>query len=63
MGAGPVASGRPEGQQWLRERHYYPGREQVLRWFEAEGLGVVAEAFDQEDGWGYRHWLVQRHRR
>ena len=43
--------------------HYYPGREQVLLWFEAEGLDVVAEAFDQEDGWGYRHWLVRSRRK
>jgi ubiquinone/menaquinone biosynthesis C-methylase UbiE len=42
--------------------HYYPGREQVLRWFAAEGLDVVAEAFDQEDGWGYRHLLARRRR-
>ena len=39
--------------------HYYPGRAQVLAWFDAEGLDVVAEGFDQEDGWGYRHWLVR----
>lgn len=39
--------------------HYYPGREQVLQWFRADGLDVVAEEFDQEDGWGYRHFLVR----
>jgi SAM-dependent methyltransferase len=39
--------------------HYYPGRHQVMTWFDAEGLDVVAEAFDQEDGWGYRHWLLR----
>lgn len=39
--------------------HYYPGRTQVGRWFEAAGLEVTAEAFDQEDGWGYRHWLLR----
>ena len=42
--------------------HYYPGRPQVLRWLDAEGLDVVAEAFDQEDGWGYRHLLVRDRR-
>lgn len=42
--------------------HYYPGRAQVVRWFDAEGLDVVAEGFDQEDGWGYRHWLVRDRR-
>ncbi len=39
--------------------HYYPGRGRVLRWLAAEGLEVVAEAFDQEDGWGYRHFLLR----
>ncbi|HEX5825870.1 MAG TPA: class I SAM-dependent methyltransferase [Candidatus Limnocylindrales bacterium] len=39
--------------------HYYPGRERVLGWLEAEGFEAVAEAFDQEDGWGYRHLLVR----
>jgi SAM-dependent methyltransferase len=39
--------------------HYYPGRTQVMTWFDAEGLDVVDEGFDQEDGWGYRHWLLR----
>ena len=39
--------------------HYYPGRDQVMAWFDAEGLDVVDEGFDQEDGWGYRHWLLR----
>ena len=39
--------------------HYYPGRAQVERWFEAAGLEIMAEAYDQEDGWGYRHWLLR----
>jgi SAM-dependent methyltransferase len=39
--------------------HYYPGRERVLGWLEAEGLEVVDEGFDQEDGWGYRHLLAR----
>ena len=42
--------------------HYYPGRDQVLRWLADESLDVVEEAFDQEDGWGYRHWLVRDRR-
>ncbi len=42
--------------------HYYPGRAQVLRWFDAEGLVVVDEGYDQEDGWGYRHWLLRDRR-
>ncbi len=39
--------------------HYYPGRDQVMTWFDAEGFDVVDEGFDQEDGWGYRHWLLR----
>lgn len=39
--------------------HYYPGRDQVLRWLAAARLDVVTEAFDQEDGWGYRHLLLR----
>jgi SAM-dependent methyltransferase len=42
--------------------HYYPRPEQVSAWLEAEGLAVVAEAYDQEDGWGYRHLLLRRRR-
>lgn len=39
--------------------HYYPGRERVLAWLVAEGLEVVDEGFDQEDGWGYWHLLLR----
>jgi SAM-dependent methyltransferase len=39
--------------------HYYPGRQRVLEWFEAEGLSVIDEGFNQEDGWGYRHFLLR----
>jgi SAM-dependent methyltransferase len=42
--------------------HFYPGREQVIAWLEAEDFSPVAEAFDQEDGWGYRHLLVRSRR-
>lgn len=42
--------------------HYYPGRERVMQWLDAEGLKLVAEGFDQEDGWGYRHLLLRSHR-
>jgi SAM-dependent methyltransferase len=42
--------------------HFYPGRDQVIRWLAAEGLDIVAEDFDQEDGWGYRHLLVRSRR-
>ena len=39
--------------------HYYPGRKQVVDWFAAEHLEVLDEAFKQEDGWGYRHFLLR----
>ena len=39
--------------------HYYPDREQVLRWIAAEGLDTVDETFDQQEGWGYRHFLLR----
>jgi SAM-dependent methyltransferase len=38
--------------------HYYPGRDQVVRWLDDAGLAIEDEAFDQEDGWGYRHLLL-----
>jgi SAM-dependent methyltransferase len=40
--------------------HYYPGRERAVGWFAAEGLAVVDEGYKQEDGWGYRHFLLRR---
>lgn len=39
--------------------HYYPGRDQVLDWLAAEGLEVVEEGVKQENGWGYRHFLLR----
>ena len=39
--------------------HYYPGRERVMTWLDAEGLDLVGEGFDREDSWGYRHLLVR----
>jgi len=39
--------------------HYYPGREQVLEWFGREGLEIADEGFGQEEGWGYRHFLLR----
>jgi SAM-dependent methyltransferase len=35
--------------------HYYPGRPKVLDWLAAEGLEVVEDASDQQDGWVYWH--------
>ena len=39
--------------------HYYPGRARVAEWLMAEGLELVADASDWEDGWGYWHLLVR----
>jgi cyclopropane fatty-acyl-phospholipid synthase-like methyltransferase len=39
--------------------HFYPGRQRVREWFAAEGLEVLEEAFKQENGWGYRHFLLR----
>jgi SAM-dependent methyltransferase len=38
--------------------HYYPGRERVRQWLTAEGLEILDEATDQEDGWAYWHMFV-----
>jgi len=42
--------------------HYYPGREQAAEWFGREGLAILDEGFRQEDGWGYRHFLLHADR-
>jgi ubiquinone/menaquinone biosynthesis C-methylase UbiE len=39
--------------------HYYPGRDRVVDWFDAEGLAIVDEGYKQENGWGYRHFLLR----
>ena len=39
--------------------HYYPGRARVASWLSAEGLEIVEEASDWEDGWGYWHVLLR----
>jgi SAM-dependent methyltransferase len=38
--------------------HYYPGRPQAVAWITHEGLTIVDEAFRWENGWGYRHFLL-----
>ena len=38
--------------------HYYPGRDRVRAWLSAEGLELLDEATDQEDGWAYWHMFV-----
>jgi hypothetical protein len=42
--------------------HYYPGRERALAWITEAGFEVVAEDFDQQPGWGYRHLLLRANR-
>ena len=39
--------------------HYYPGREQVVEWFERENLAILDEGFRRDNGWGYRHFLLR----
>ncbi|HSL77884.1 MAG TPA: class I SAM-dependent methyltransferase [Candidatus Limnocylindrales bacterium] len=39
--------------------HYYPRRERVGEWLAAEGLTIVDQATDQEDGWAYWHLLLR----
>jgi ubiquinone/menaquinone biosynthesis C-methylase UbiE len=41
--------------------HYYPHREQVLAWLDSENLQLIDEQYKQEDGWGYRHFLLRSH--
>ena len=38
--------------------HYYPGRVRVREWLTAEGLELLDEATDQEEGWAYWHLFV-----
>jgi len=38
--------------------HYYPGRDRVREWLTAEGLELLDEATDQEEGWAYWHLFV-----
>jgi ubiquinone/menaquinone biosynthesis C-methylase UbiE len=40
--------------------HCYPGRDQVINWFKAAGLQITDEGYKQEDGWGYRHFLLHK---
>jgi SAM-dependent methyltransferase len=39
--------------------HFYPGRDRVLGWLRAEGLTIVEEGLDEQDGWSYRHLLLR----
>lgn len=39
--------------------HFYPGRDQVARWLEMEGLERVDEATETHEDWGYWHLLLR----
>jgi SAM-dependent methyltransferase len=39
--------------------HFYPGREQALRWIVDGGFEPVAEDADWRGDWGYRHLLLR----
>jgi SAM-dependent methyltransferase len=39
--------------------HFYPGRARVADWLSAEGLEMVEDASDWNDGWGYWHLLLR----
>jgi SAM-dependent methyltransferase len=39
--------------------HFYPGREQALRWLADGGFELVAEDSDWRGDWGYRHLLLR----
>jgi ubiquinone/menaquinone biosynthesis C-methylase UbiE len=55
----PVVRGEIVEGEDVAGYHYYPGRDQVLDWFGREGLAVADEGFRQENGWGYRHFLLR----
>jgi SAM-dependent methyltransferase len=40
--------------------HHLPSRDQVIEWIATAELALIDEAYHQEDGWGYRHLLLQR---
>jgi hypothetical protein len=39
--------------------HYYSSRDGVSGWLHAARLQIIGEGFSQEDGWGYRHFLLR----
>jgi SAM-dependent methyltransferase len=39
--------------------HYCPGRDQAADWLGQQGLAIADEGFRQENGWGYRHFLLR----
>ena len=43
--------------------HFYPGRDRVMRWLEAEGLAIVEQSTEAHEGWAYWHLLLRSTRR
>jgi SAM-dependent methyltransferase len=39
--------------------HFYPGRERVRGWLTDEGLSIVEEDTEPQDGWAYWHLLLR----
>jgi hypothetical protein len=39
--------------------HFYPGRDQVMRWLEAESLSVIDQDTEAHGDWGYWHLLLR----
>ncbi len=39
--------------------HFYPGRERAVAWLCDGGFTILDEAFEQQDRWGYRHFLLR----
>lgn len=39
--------------------HYYPGRPQVRQWLEVEGLEVVEQDTEPQQGWAYWHLVLR----
>jgi hypothetical protein len=41
--------------------NFYPGRDRVIGWFDAERLAIADEVLKPADGWAYRHFLLRGH--
>ena len=57
----PVVRGELTEGDAFAGYHYYPDRDQVAAWINAEGLEIAEEAYEVgPDGtWGYRHFLLR----
>ncbi len=57
----PVVRGELIEGEAFAGYHYYPERDAVVTWSDAEGLQVIDEAYELgPDGtWGYRHFLLR----